>query len=250
MITEKKAGGAGFGASRFLVRGRGYLELDRAAALRPAYDEYPERYPLEPAFPQPGRRGGSAAPKATSGAPGASATSVAGAAAYSAPTSAPSGSVYPLPRPRTGDISVGGSAAVGVVSAGGQAAVNCLPDGDSFRFGFATPLGTSEVKVQGPVSRPFRVVRLQLVHGGGSNVDVDIGAKVASDNLTTNGVNTSGAPLLQTVTNTGQADPQSGRGEYFPNKLVSSVPSFLKAFFRNGTAGALDAEVVVDIEYL
>lgn len=65
MFEKIPSRGAGFGAERFSIRGTSALPLDQAAALRPFYNEYPERGGLPFGFPAPGRRGPSRAPKHT-----------------------------------------------------------------------------------------------------------------------------------------------------------------------------------------
>lgn len=242
---EVKPGGAGFGSRRFVVRGQRFLDLSVAAALRPAYDEYPELYPLIPEFPRAGRRGGSAAPRKV----GEPAAGAAEGGAVSSPAGAGGAILYPGDRHRVVDLSVGSLPAPG--SPDSTSANNCSGAGGvSVNRGVDVANGVTTVSVIGPISRPF-VIRYAEIWGGGSDAArSNIGVRVASDRVTTGGFDTSGVPLGIDIS--GDVDC-SGHGQMhrlYPNFRWTVTPAFIKFIVFNNSGAAQFYQLIASLEWL
>lgn len=236
-ITETAAPPANRGARRFLVRGGLLYSLEAHALLRPSYNEYPSRVPLNPTFPQPGRRGGSR-PAATGG-------------AEAAPAPAPQ-NIFPAPRPRE-NRNPNGVTINPLVPAPPADSTPCpIPEGEAFIVGKAAGVAaaTTETIVLGPILRPFVVTHLQLWHGAGNNADIQIFFRVAQDNnapasLITTGVNIPTPRALNSST-----DGDAFAVECYPQMHFRSGPYFFKLSVANGTAGTVDYGALVSVLYL
>lgn len=250
MFDENKPARVGTGAARFFVRGGSSFSLERAAVLRPAYNEFPSSYPLDPDFPQPGRRSGSRPPPVTGEAGGEQALRRLPGGAAS----------YPSPRPVGGrDIPTGiGNPALAVGRAGEVSSFDpCIGDGDSISIQLTVVNLTETVRVSQRISRPFVIERIQF---WGTNPDstvttnVIIRVKVSNDNDTNGGLESSGQSIHRLGNQIpdgrdafiGIARPQ----EYWPGFVVLDPPKFLKFCFKNETGGTLPASVIASIRYL
>lgn len=246
MIEEKKSGRAGYGSSRFIVRGPGHLELARAAALREYYNEYPSRFDFDPRFPQPGRRGGSR-PKADQsalGGVGGAAGSVGGSGSEDLVVVPPP--AFPRPRERgAGDFVLGS-----VPASSPESAQNCVPEGTNILRGQVVATVTVVVLVSQIIHRPFIVQHAVGIHSGGGNVDVAFQCKIAKDADTSGSTATSGVGLWGHYEGGRFVDSQSGLFEIYPNVRFETPPYFAKFIFNNQTAGNIDFTVAIDLLWL
>lgn len=182
-ISESEARGAGFGSLRFFVRGRGAVPEATLVALRPRINEYPELFPLNPMFPQPGRRGGSRAPAAVRGA---------GVGAGSEESVLePVVDYYPVARPREGD------GVFGVVGSGGVGGgVSCQPEGDTYPFSGNFAAGQTRVFSSVRIGPGFVVTHVTaMIEVAIATVRFLLYLRVSDDGDTTQGVNTLGVDL-------------------------------------------------------
>jgi hypothetical protein len=235
MLTERIPAVRGFGQRRFIVRGTLAIPESVEGVLRPRVDEYPERYPLDPGYPQAGRRGGSRPPSQQGGAPAA--------AGAPAPEIIPV-SIYPVLRVdrKTGnDIAPGGfgTNAPSVSKA-------CYTKGHSDTVASAVPIGATQLFNFGPIPFPFRVEHVTLVTSAGlpNNLEFRLFvSSVASDGTNipagaqsvlkfgggSNGVTASGAPT-----------------NLFPGFEVNLDNQFIIAFLFNNSAAIQTMQISFD----
>jgi hypothetical protein len=227
--------GAGFGAVRFVVRGPHSYRPDHHLVLRPLYNEYPERFALDPNYPQPGRRGPSR-PPLSSGEPPS--------------TTEPRSSLYPTPRLRgpVEIVSYSPGPAGEDLGAGG----NCFPRGETHAQ-LQSVNATTTLNVTGATIRgPFVVTRfyVQMDKTTGVNVGVKlivgIGPVPGSDTTDDDGY-----PIVRNAFNLpAEVEPEREGIEGFPNLHVPTGDYHLKFILRNGDASATQFQCLVDIVYL
>lgn len=225
--VEIKPGGAGFGQRRFVVRGRIVAPEEQIVGLRALYNEYPERFPVAPQFPQPGRRGPSRPRE---------------------PASAPV-PVFPPDRPRTvRDLPPNlGNAPYDL-----PASIDLL-DGDSM---VVTPLvgaGATTIVLSNIITRPFMITQYSYWADiatplGSSGVQGTI--KVSSDRINTGGFLTSGIPIGSVGPEQIQFEPFRETQTHPTTFLWWTVPGTIKVILLNNTAGGLETYVVVNWRYL
>jgi hypothetical protein len=245
LISEIKNARAGYGQARFIIRGSSFLPLDRAAILRPAYDEYPERYPLEPEYPQAGRRSGSRPP----------ATRVAGAGAGAGGPEdlvrVPPGSIYPMEQIRT-ELPIGliSGGIAGAASSGGQ----CVEVGDTLRNSPQVP-ATGGIRSFSTrrIPRPFVITHLQY---WGSNTvpssvtDLGLTIFIADDgNVSLTALVSSGRPL-DFWEGGPTLEPFSVVTTHYPNLVISEAGKFIKMQWVNNNAAALETMLAISWKYI
>lgn len=243
MLKELKGGARGFGSSRFLVDGSNYYPLPLARALRPRYNEYPERFPLDPSYPLPGRRGGSRAPSHTGGA--------GGGAEGGGVIIAPPSSLWPDPRDRgDGDIPTGGSLPQ-PGDADASSINRCAGEGGiHIQFAGNVAAATTDRKITTRFSRPFIIRHVQVWSDTSDVTASHFRIRIVNNNDTSAGADADGIQLDEGAI--GQADfgllnfPQNS----FPNKRVTNVPAYIKIITVNGTAGVIVLQVIINIEWL
>jgi hypothetical protein len=242
----------GIGNERLIVRGQRFLDLSLARGLRVKYDEYPERYPLDPRFPQPGRRGPSPV-KAVQNAPAAGGAGGGEVGAGVSPVVAPVVDVYPLPRARPGaDLSfdAGGSPLVELGQPG--AGVNCCPTPEGIHIQFATAIltGVTDLRSTVALARPF-VIKYVEFFSDTTEVSASRGTlRVDSSGDVSAGAVNQGAQLDEGAIGLADFGLLAGRSYSFPDKHVHAVPRFLKFATVNGSAGTVIVQWIVNIEWL
>lgn len=246
MAIEIIGAGRKTGAERLVVRGSGFLPLDRAAALRERYNEYPERYPLEPNFPQAGRRGGSRAPTSTSGAPASGASEGGGTPGE---IIAPPPGLFPPPRERV-DSALDGSIS-GQLPAGSSLPGCGITRGGMWRSSPQVGAGATVVEVSAPIQRPFKLIHLSYW----SENTTPTGANMSLSLFLSNSTSLVAAqPDLGTeipfIHDFGGATPFSETQHHYPNWVVSEVPQRIKVRWINASGGALETYFIADWEYL
>lgn len=183
MLTEIKPGGAGFGQRRFIVRNGLAISESQERELRPRINEYPELFPLEPRYPQAGRRGGSRPPGAVGG--------IVEGGAPGLPIEELIGSNYPGPRPRETGTVLGGVG--GLVSGVGA---SCQPEGDTYPFSGNFNAGQIRVFSSVRIGPPFVIThvtaRVNVVH---TTTPFLLFVRISDDGDTSQGVNTGGVDL-------------------------------------------------------
>lgn len=251
MLVEKKDNRAGFGAARFFVRGSSFLPLDRAAALRPRYNEYPERYPLDPAFPRAGRRGGSPAPLSTRGAVGGG-EAPGGEGGPEDLIIVPPGVVFPGPRPREGGFSSGSQLPAGEVAGLGGAC--CADVGDTLRNSPQVPAaGGIRSFSSRRIARPFVITHIQYWSSNtvpSSVTDVKLTIFLADDNsVTLTALVPSGVPL-DVWEGSNFFEPHAVAHDHYPNLLVPTAGKFIKIEWVNAGAAAVETMLTMSWKYL
>jgi hypothetical protein len=225
----------GFGAERFLVRGADFASEQSLAIIRPAITDYPERVTQNPLFPYPGRRGGSR-PRPED----------------LERSTLPHNPIFPQPRPR--DVPAG-TAYGGILPAPGSAlaspVLTCLGDGGIHIQRGALILTTvTDAVVTVQFARPF-VVRFVSFFCDTTDV-LNISARflLATNNNVSAGFTSDGVQLdegsIGAADFIGVADTQVS----YPNKRWTTVPAFIKLIVRNLTAGTINIQWIVDIEWL
>lgn len=252
MISETPERPGFVGSSRFLQRGTVVLPETRLAGIRVAINEYPERYPLEPNFPQPGRRGGSRAPARTGGAaaPGGAAPAGEGGAGGLVPFLPPS--VFPRPREREGsELVVGGS----LPAPGGEGATairTCAASG-GIHLQRATEVGSTvtDAVVSNRIDRPFRVTYVGFFCNTAVTPHlVQARFVLSSNNDVSAGINSDGVSLDEGVVGTVDFAGAPVLTHSYPNKIWTAVPAYIKLLVFNGTAGTFFFQWVANLEWL
>jgi hypothetical protein len=250
-ITVLRRPGA-IGVDRDVVRGQRFLDLSVARGLRTKYDEYPERYPFNPMFPQPGRRGPSPV-KAVQNAPAAGGAGGEAVAAGGSPVVAPVVDVYPLPRARPGadlGFDAGGSPLVDLGQGG--AGVNCCPTPEGIHIQFATAIltGVTDLRATVALARPFVIKYVEFfsdtteVSSSRGTLRVDTSGDVSA------GAVNQGAQLDEGAIGLADFGLLAGRSYSFPDKHVHAVPRFLKFATVNGSGGTVIVQWIVNVEWL
>lgn len=244
MFDTVKPGGAGFGAARLIIRASNFLPLERAALLRAAYNEYPERFPLVPAFPVPGRRGGSRPPSRT-GAGGGEGGAVEGGELGGGGI----GSLYPDPRTRESrDLPVGiGSQPL---PSGG---IGSCPIGSGVTIGFSESVAalTTVMVPSQFIPFPFLITHIASCNDGAFADEIFMNLLVRGDRST----DTSAATVAASRRVWSELSDQTsltpiGSGNVwntYPNFKVEQSNQVLTARFINNSAAAHDFEMFVDI---
>lgn len=243
--TETPARGQGFGARRFLVRGSIYSPEPVPSLLRLRYNEYPERFALEPDFPQAGRRGGSR--------PRAQELALGDALVPGAPRGGPSGApLYPAPRDREpgSEQRLGGSLPE-ASAAGASPVLACLGQGGThLQQGTNILAGADLATSDGPFTRPF-VVRFVSFFCGTLNVPlITARVVVASNNDLSQGFLSGGSSIDQGSTSNVDFRGTGDTQVTYPNKKWLSSPAFIKYLVRNLTAVTIEVQFIVDLEWL
>lgn len=239
------------GVERLVISGRQFLELPRAALTRVRYNEYPERYPLNPLFPLPGRRAGSPV-KAVQNAP----ASAAGAEQQELPGGAVAGpspvvDVYPLPRERgsrdTTALPTGGAGSV--LSDADRSDFLCPATGGTIEFTGTFAAGQTRTFSSRSISAPF-----VITHVTARVVTVPTAAFlffviVSDDNDTTLGIGTAGDRIFSLFGGQGTtlgSEPL----HIYPNYRVSQRGKFVKIVGVNQDAAGNFMHSAVDIMVL
>lgn len=241
MIEEKKDNRAGYGQARFVIHGRGFLELERAAVLRPRYNEYPERFPLDPQFPEPGRRGASRPPTVTRGAVGGGDGELPVVGRMVPP-------IYPEPRPR-GD----GGIVTNPLNPAPATLNGCDFGGGDFVFSErqAVAAGTDVGFVTSFTTGPIRVTQVGYwASPAGPLTTVRSKVLVSDENDVTGVYSSSGLSVTAQDIQFGDFLPFSTRIDVYPQKIFNFSRLCFKFLFRNNTAGAVDFATVVSFERL
>lgn len=222
----------GFGQERLIVRGQRFLELPRAAALRPSYNEYPERYPLVEGFPRPGQRGGS---RPAPG-PGAGAGGEGGAGGFTGP----SGSVYPASRDRPAQAAPSGSSYGASGAPAGSPFCDMLAGG-AFGTADTVPAVTTTVVVTPEFPFPFIITVIQAWANSVVLSAARFNVKVSDDNSSTGGVNCTGVSIVLPpgVPDNTVLDVVSDSTIVQPNFIVSEPGKFIKLILNNASAGPI-----------
>lgn len=239
------------GTKQWIVRGQIFLGEQREGLLRPRIDEYPERWPINPMFPQPGNRAGSRAPVRQGGSP---VTGVAGGPGGEIPTEVevqPVVDIYPYPRERNGDnVPVGGSLPP-ISSPEASAPQVCAGGGGAhLQIGINLAAAANQVNVSNRIDRPFRITHVEHYSDGSPAAKTQFRLKIATDNDATGGLNATGSNLDEL--NLG-GDDFLGDGQVhrsYPGRVVTSVPVYLKFCHDNQTAAQRAFQTIVNIEYL
>lgn len=244
MFEEKKPDRAGFGSVRWIVRASNFLPLDRAALLRAAYNEYPERFPLVPGFPAPGRRGGSKPPTRT-GTGGAESGGVIEGGEFGGGI----GSLYPDPRTRESrDLPIGiGSQPL---PSGG---IGSCPIGSGVTIGFSEAVAAG-VTVMVPsqfVPFPFLITHIASCNDGAFADEIFMNLLVRGDRSTDTGAATVAASrrVWSELSDQTSLTPIGSGNVWntYPNFKVEQSNQVLTARFINNSAAAHDFEMFVDI---
>jgi len=168
--------GAGFGAEQFAIRGSSALPLSQAAALRPSYNEYPERGGLPFGFPAPGKRGPSKAPAHTG---------------VGAPAPGSGGGTYPPDYER--------QPIIGTIGAGGALVgphIYSQIEGDHYPFSGGFTAGQIRVFSSIKIGPGFVVTRCAArIDANHTTSNFLLYLRVGSDPDTSQGVNTLGVDL-------------------------------------------------------
>lgn len=237
MAIEKSVHARGFGSERLIVRGRRFLELPVAAALRPRYNEYPERFPVNPAFPAPGKRGASR-PKADQSAV--------------TPPGGSGGGTFPESRdryPSGAENLFPGQSPPGVYTPPMQ-----LLPGFSF---FTSPdllAGTSRAIVAGHIPGPGWITHISYVSENvipSGLLEIALVIKLSDDQDTSGGLNSSGDSLdIINSQSSNLLEPYNVKQDHFPNLPVPEGGKFLKFCMQNFSAANYDVYFIVDGVYV
>lgn len=228
------------GTKQWIVRGQIFLGEQREGLLRPRIDEYPERWPINPMFPQPGNRAGSRAPVRQGG---SAATGVAGGPGGEIPTELevqPVVDIYPLPREREIELPVGqlpppeSSEASGISQCAGQGGTII---GGSSNVG----AGTTVISVTPLINFPFIVT---AAHFKTTLVALDqtvyFVVKVSDDQNTAAGENETGDRLFIKAGGAGRIRQFGEWLTMFPEERQDLPNKFAKFIFVNGSAAAVN----------
>jgi hypothetical protein len=227
----------GRGSPRFIVRGQRYLPLDQAALLRALYNEYPERFPLEPEYPAPGRRGGSR-PPARQGEEAALVARPAG--------------VYPTARPRDALADISLSGGLPLPSSPNASAVNreAGAGGTFFNRFTGVVAGATTVLVSERISQPFVIKHAQGWIDIASQLATAITIRVAQDNDTSGGTATSGTNIEGLGVSGATFGAMNLVGDIWPNIRWTQVPCFIKFVWQNAEATTRMFWTSIDIHFL
>lgn len=232
--TETAARAQGFGARRFLVRGRTVGPESGFAELRGLINEYPERVPLIPGFPLAGRRGGSRAR--------------AQVLAEGEGPSEPLG-LYPAARERSA------TALQNVTT--GLTADQLANLSSARRIGFpraprmAVAAGVTSVTPSVPLPGPAIITRLEITSDiVAIQPFVDVGFRYATDDNTTGGFATSGSRFFLAGSAEFDVNLALDTLVWTPNVLVPHSRWFLKIIIRNNQAGTINVISAVSIDWL
>jgi hypothetical protein len=251
-LTETKQGARFFGSARFIVRGRLALPENLEQVLRPRINEYPERFPILPAFPAPGERTGSPGRSTVArpeGAPGEEG---------GAPGGAPSGevipaeTVYPSPRNREPSNQLNAGGTLPAPSSPAASAIQMCAGSGGIHMQRANGLGTMAVDAQSSVqfSRPFIVRFVSFWSDTLDPANIQGRFLLSGNNDVSGGFNSDGVQLDEGAI--GQADFAgiTALQTSFPNKIWTAVPAFVKLVVRNNTAGTINFQWVANLEWL
>lgn len=230
--TETPVRAQGFGARRFLVRGSIYAPEPGPSLLRPRYNEYPERYTLNPEFPFPGKRGGSR-PRVDD----------------AARVVSPRDPNFPAARPRVDEVSLG---RLPVGTSPEASAVNkCAGEGGTFFTRSASVLTTvTTVLVSDAIQRPFLLRHAQGFAGADLTAGSGIIIKIAVDQNTAGGQATSGTNIEGLGITSATFAAVGVALDIYPEVRWTITPAFLKFIFFNLSAGTLFFYTAADIVFL
>lgn len=252
MLIETPRRPAAVGSQRFLVRGRGAAPEASLVIVRERTNEYPERFPLDPIYPRPGRRGASPAPRSTAGAPPPGAAPTPGAPPTPPPPPTPGSDPYPPPRDRgdSGDIDLNSN----IPSPGSpdaSASRTCAGNGGAhMQIGIDLANGSTDVRASTRIDRPFKITYVEHYSDGSAAGKTQFRLKVATDNDTTGGLSATGVNLDEL--NLG-GDDFLGDGQLhrsYPNKIVTTLPAYIKFCHSNATGAQRAFQTICNIEYL
>ena len=251
---EVKPGAPGFGARRFLIRGRIFAPEEQTRLLKDLIDEIPERWAINPDFPRPGRRSGSRPRPQPPIAPGTPAPTPPGG---ETPTvfgrltpGQPGDTSYPLPRDReTNQEFI--TAAVSPLIDPTQGGACLSRDGQTFPFNNQVPAGLNVATVSARINRPFVITHVQHLNTGLTNLANFMTLLVSTDNDVSDPDNLTGTQVF---------DPNIGNSvavrainnviHFYPSFVQRSTPSFIKVFHAGGAGGISEMETIVDVIFL
>jgi len=219
----------GFGSERLIVRGRQYLPLAQAALLRPHYNDYPERFPVNTPYPAPGRRGPSR-PKADQ-------------TSYPVPSPGSGGNTYPPSRTRDERES-----SAPVLPSG-------LEQGESFFNSPGVVTGTDRIILIGRAYAPFVITHVEYWGANTSpNAGDGIGLKILADvaGSTSGDFDTVSGDVFEFINSQSSniLEPFNVVMQHWPNIFYPQA-AFIKAAWRNTiAAGNTAVYLVVDVRYL
>lgn len=234
------------GVERLVIRGSSFLDLPRAATVRARYNEYPERWPLNPMFPQPGRRGGSPVkaaqnaprPVAAPGSPGEE-----GATEVAVPIS----EIYPVERDR-GDIPPLGIAD-NIQGTGISPVASCVGAGGTIVGGSSNVgAGTTVISVTPLCPFPFIVTAAHFkTNLAALDQTVYFVVKMSDDQATAAGENEQGDRLFIKAGGAGRIRQFGEWLTLFPEERYDLAPKFFKFILVNGSGGAVNMLVFLSI---
>jgi hypothetical protein len=247
--TPRRAGNVG--TTRFVQRGSILIPEDRRLALRAKINEYPERFPLDPAFPRPGRRGPSPAPRRQDAPTQTGLPPPDGSTRGAGETPPPPPGPYPDPRDRGGADEIPTSGNIPSPTAEGASSANaCLGPGGIHiqRHNEVTTLATdSAVSIQ--FQRPF-VIRYVGFWCDTTSLDVRARLLLASNADIAAGFTSPGVQLDEGAIGTSDFGGVNALQQSYPNKRWTQVPSFIKLIVQNLTAGTITFQWVVNLDWL
>ncbi len=124
-------------------------------------------------------------------------------------------------------------------------------DGGALQFTSQLGAGASDVRVRGPLPRPFRITHVNLWSQAAlpSAANVQAHILIADDQDRTNGLSTSGA-IMQVGAFTEPLEPFNVKQDYYPNYLVGERNKTIKIAAVNNSAGALETYIIVSFQFL
>lgn len=233
-LKETPPRSAGYGSRRFLVDRPAPYSAEQHLLLRPSYNEYPERWPLDVGYPAPGRRGASR-PKANTG---------------DEVTLPPMFPVYPTPRTREpaieSPIPTAGLPTTG--ADGGD--TSCWPRGETHNQQQSVPAGTTQYVHGATLQGPFIVTRFFISCDQSTGVNIGVKLYIAPGMNPGAPNSDSGIPIIRNAYNQAvEVEPEREGYEGFPNLHIPAGPHFIRGVCRNGQGGAVQFAWLVDIIY-
>lgn len=252
MLNEIKPGAPGYGARRFVVRNGLAIPESVEAQLRGRIDGLPELYSLTPAFPQPGRRSGSRPAAQPGGAGPGGEAAAPGTEAGGGVVGAPPPDIYPGGRPREGGADLNVTGNLPPPGSPGASAVNtCVGEGGlHMQVSRSVPLGTTVVDVSRAINRPFAVRFVSDFWDVNDPANISTRIKLATDNDTTGGINTTGVSLDTDGFGGAEFGAMGVVQNSYPNLRWSLLPCFIKIIQTNNGAAAHSHQTVINIEFL
>lgn len=245
--TERGFPTQGAGAERFIIRGPQPHSEPRSRRIVTLTQELPERFAMEPRFPQPGRRGGSRPRPQDLGAVG-----VGGADTGPNGETLPPGQIlvpgiYPYSRDRATMATPVAGAAPGAASAPGI----CGDRRGNMLARSVIGLAAATTNV-GVVRGGVGPGRINQVQWWADNVlpltTLTAALKVSEDSDSSGGFGTTGIRIRDTEGNF-DVNPYSVLQVFYPNFIVPFTGAwFLKVIVDNQTAGAINAMLNASVE--